>query len=238
MKLKQSKNKNFILYPEIDLKINLNDFPYKLPDSGLFLAKVISKEKLKNKKTLDLGTGYAGLLAYTMDYFGAKVTATDIDKNAIQKAKTLKKCKIKFKESNIFDKITNTKFDVIVSNPPQMPNLLNKKSAHDFGGKDGLLFFKKILKNAPLKKSGKIYFLIFDFLFKDFINLSDKYEFDTEILAKSKRYVRIGGETWKIKKELEKKFNTKFFNKNNKYFHYSYVIQCCPKNWNSSKEKK
>lgn len=64
---------------------------------------------------------------------------------------------IEFIESNLFDKLKNRKFDIIVSNPPYIPTKeiaelpidvqQEPKIALD-GGKDGLDFYRKIAENA------------------------------------------------------------------------------------------
>ena len=90
------------------------------------------------------------------------MTATDINKNAIFKAKeNAEKNKvldrISFIESDLFQNVTE-KFDIIISNPPYIKtNIIHQlddnvknyepKLALD-GGEDGLIFYKKITSKA------------------------------------------------------------------------------------------
>lgn len=76
---------------------------------------------------LDLGTG-SGLIAIYFALKGRKVTASDINKDALEVAKENAeklKLKISFIQSDLFDKIDN-KFDLILFNPP-MGNVSGSK---------------------------------------------------------------------------------------------------------------
>lgn len=92
----------------------------------------------------------------------AKIYATDISKDALEIAKQNAKLNgvlnnIEFIESNLFDKLRNMKFDIIVSNPPYIPTEEIKDLPKDVkqepklaldGGKDGLDFYRKISENG------------------------------------------------------------------------------------------
>ena len=100
----------------------------------------------------------------------AKIVASDISKKALEIAKQNAKLNgvlnnIDFIESNLFDKIKNIKFDIIVSNPPYIETDEIKKLPKDVrqeptialdGGKDGLDFYRKIFNkgNEYLNRQG------------------------------------------------------------------------------------
>ena len=136
---------------------------------------------------LDLCTG-SGCLGLAVSYnVNINVTLSDISKKAINVAKHNNKYNNKLRESlektpinpnfvvsDLFDNI-NCKFDIIVCNPPYVKTSdLNKLEieVRDFdpilaldGGKDGLDFYRKIIKTAPnflttKNGIGKIYFEI------------------------------------------------------------------------------
>ena len=152
------------------------------PDTEILVEEVIKIAELESKtKILDMCTG-SGCIGVSLAYYlkNAKITMSDISKNAIEIAKKNakenkvvatdisiealkvakqndKENKIKFIQSDLFENI-NEKFDIIVSNPPYIETDVIKslskqvqnepKIALD-GGKDGLLFYRKLIKEAP-----------------------------------------------------------------------------------------
>ena len=120
---------------------------------------------------LDLCTGSGAIGVSIAKYVEKSVVyASDISSKALQIAKLNSKnnmvsTKMNFIESNLFEKIENIKFDIIVTNPPYIETDTIKeldievqhepKIALD-GGEDGLDFYKNIIENADkyLKKDG------------------------------------------------------------------------------------
>lgn len=123
--------------------------------------------KLLRAKTpnriLDLCTG-SGCIACSLSllYKTAEVVASDVSQKSLdtatQNAENLNVAdRIKFIKSNLFTKLDG-KFDLIISNPPYIPSkdisklqkevLQEPRKALD-GGKDGILYIKKIIKEAP-----------------------------------------------------------------------------------------
>ena len=134
------------------------------PDTEILVEEVIKiASKMENPIILDLCTG-SGAIAVSLakNIPNAKIIATDISKKALEIAKYNAKLNgvlnsIDFIESNLFNKIKNIKFDVIVSNPPYIETNEIQKLPKDVrqepmialdGGKDGLDFYRKIVKEA------------------------------------------------------------------------------------------
>lgn len=148
------------------------------PDTEVLVEETIKiiKEKYANKnvKILDLCTG-SGAIAISIakqidNNLNAEIYAIDVSKEALniaQKNAKNNNVKINFIESNMFEKIENIKFDIIVSNPPYIETesikTLSKEVQNEpiialNGGKDGLDFYKIINKEAInyLEKEGYI----------------------------------------------------------------------------------
>lgn len=136
------------------------------PDTEVLVEEVITIAKeYKNPVILDLCSGSGAIAVSLAKYIpNVKVYASDISKKALKVAKTNAKnnevdSKIEFIESDLFEKIKNIKFDIIVSNPPYIRTEVIKSldvevqqepiSALD-GGKDGLDFYRKIVEEAYL----------------------------------------------------------------------------------------
>jgi release factor glutamine methyltransferase len=125
---------------------------------------------------LDIGTGSGCILISLLSEWPDAVgTAVDISEKALETAeknaelnKVQNRCR--FVNSNLSEAISGQKFDLIVSNPPYIPNreidsLANEVKNHDpilalDGGDDGLYFIKKIINELScLLKSRGICFL-------------------------------------------------------------------------------
>ena len=133
-------------------------------DTEILVENVIKiAENISNPVILDLCTGSGAIAVSLAKYIkNVHIYAVDISSKAIQIAKKNAelngvKNNIDFIESNLFDKLKDKKFDIIVSNPPYIETdtikTLSKevqkepKLALD-GGKDGLEFYRKISEDG------------------------------------------------------------------------------------------
>lgn len=110
---------------------------------------------------LDLGTG-SGCIAIALDLEDSRIQATgsDISHEAIVMAKKnadYLKSDTKFVQGDLFEPFKAKTFDIIISNPPYIPEneemdpLVKDYEPHValFGGNDGLDFYKKIIEALP-----------------------------------------------------------------------------------------
>jgi release factor glutamine methyltransferase len=112
---------------------------------------------------LDLGTG-SGCIAVSIAKLlpGARVWAADISKEALQLASEnarLNKVKVKFLRTDLFSKLKNKKFDLIISNPPyisaeELSGLAKEISFEPkqalAAGIDGLGFYRLIISQSAV----------------------------------------------------------------------------------------
>ena len=133
-------------------------------DTEVLVEEVIKiAKKINAKKILDLCTG-SGIIGISLAKYvdNCEVTATDISKEAINIAKKnaiINKVenKVTFIESDLFSNISNSKYDIIVSNPPYIKRdvikMLDRQVQKEpvialDGGYDGLDFYRRILEQA------------------------------------------------------------------------------------------
>ena len=120
-------------------------------------------EYFNNQKVevVDIGTG-SGCLAVTLkkeEPNKMNVYATDISLEALEVAKINAKnleTNVTFLQGDMLKPLEGKKFDILVSNPPYIPQnekveeIIYENEPHValFGGEDGLMFYREILKNA------------------------------------------------------------------------------------------
>ena len=129
----------------------------------------------KPVKILDLCTG-TGCIAISLAYLcleakiEADITAADISPEALELAKINDSLsKISFIQSDLFTNIHETKFDLIISNPPYIPTaeiFTLQPTVKDYephlaldGGQDGMDIYRKIIPQSLnyLKDGGALY---------------------------------------------------------------------------------
>ena len=116
----------------------------------------------KNVDVVDVGTGSGAIaIALSKEEPLMKVSATDISSSAIEVAKEntkLNDANVSFMVGDMLEPLIekNMKFDILVSNPPYIPDsefvedIVKNNEPHValFGGVDGMKFYDIILKDA------------------------------------------------------------------------------------------
>lgn len=168
-------------------------------DTEILVEEVIEKaQNIPNPVILDLCTGSGAIAVSIAKYIkNSKIYAVDISPKAIEIAKKNAelngvKNNIEFIQSDLFTKIKNQKFDIIVSNPPYIETKVIKTLSKEVqnepkialdGGEDGLDFYRRISENAYryLNRQG---YLCLE------IGYNQKYTVQ-KILEEQKRYINI-----------------------------------------------
>jgi len=123
---------------------------------------ILYDRNLKGQKVdvVDIGTG-SGCISVTLsvEEKNMNVTATDISSGALSVAKeNAKKLggKVNFLQGDMLEPVMDKKFDILVSNPPYIPDSEivdplvkdNEPNVALFGGDDGLKFYRIILEKS------------------------------------------------------------------------------------------
>ena len=126
-----------------------------------------------HERVLEIGGGL-GLAAVLMARAGARVVATDIVHEAVQTIRANARrngVAVDVREGDGYAPVRGERFDVICTNPPQMPTPPGRERADatalaDNGGADGWALLDRIIAGAPahLAPGGRLLFTIFGFL--------------------------------------------------------------------------
>jgi release factor glutamine methyltransferase len=113
----------------------------------------------KKLDILDIGTGL-GCIAVTLakETSNSNVVATDISEKALkiaQKNNEKLETNVKFLVGDLFEPVKNMRFDLIVSNPPYIPNgeaigptVIHEPEVALYGGNKGLDFYERIIRES------------------------------------------------------------------------------------------
>ena len=125
------------------------------------------------ERMLEIGAGL-GLAAVLAARAGARVVATDIVPTAVAAIRAnaaLNGVSIDVRLGDAYAPVAGERFDLIASNPPQMPTPAGREradatAAADNGGPDGWEILDRIIAGAPahLVPGGRLVFTIFAFL--------------------------------------------------------------------------
>lgn len=125
------------------------------------------------QRVLEIGAGF-GLAAVLAAKAGATVIATDVVEEAVQSIRTnaaLNGVTIDARLGDCYAPVAGERFDLICTNPPQMPTppareRADAAAAADNGGRDGWAILDRVITGASahLRPGGRVVFTIFDFL--------------------------------------------------------------------------
>lgn len=137
---------------------------------------IIKENKIEKAKILDIGVG-SGVIGITLalEIADCKVMGVDVSDKALEISEKNKKilnvANIKFFKSNLFENVEYNKFNIIISNPPYIPNdeinlmtedtILHEPDEALFAENEGLYFYNEISKKGLeyLRENG---FLLFE----------------------------------------------------------------------------
>jgi len=235
--VRNNHGKRVIFSDKLRIAIQVKEGGF-VPKSGLLVADELEKLKIFGR-ALDIGTGETGILANCLSTLGAsEIVATDIDRGAVEWAKISSNLNpfISWYHCDLYHKSNfNDRFDLIVSNPPQMP-MPYQGHLHDYGGLDGKDTIVKIIQKSKdiLNPRGRLILLCFDFLGvratkerKSIVDVAQINGLKTEILAKHKRVIRRGGKTEENMNWIRKVYPRYTFQKDEQgnYYHEIFILE-------------
>jgi release factor glutamine methyltransferase len=140
---------------------------YAPQDDTALLAGALERELLPSQaQVLDVGTG-TGALAVAAALRGAEVTAVDISRTAVWTARLnarLARKRIRVLRGDLTKPVAGRAFDLIISNPPYVPGLLDARrgAARAWeAGWNGRLILDRICREAPrLLRPGGVLLLV------------------------------------------------------------------------------
>ena len=157
------------------------------------------------ERMLEIGAGL-GLAAVLAARAGASVVATDVVPAAVETVRlnaTLNGVVVDARLGDCYAPVTGDRFDLVCSNPPQMPTPPGRArddaaAAADNGGIDGWEILDRIIAGAPahLRPGGRLVFTIFAFLGRKtaFAKVEASGLVPTVVASETQRFPRIGFE--------------------------------------------
>ncbi len=159
-----------------------------LGDDSFFLSETLRdylKDKDKKLKIFDLGSG-TGIQAETCLKLGfANILTSDIGNEEIE---NLKRKKFNVIRSDLFSNIEG-KFDIIIFNPPYLPESKFDKETDTTGGKSGNETVIRFLQQAKthLEKNGGLILLFSSFSKPpEILKTADNLNYKAKLLAKKR----------------------------------------------------
>lgn len=179
-------------YNGITTMVHPDVFPPHLTLSTKILLDFISHIELTQKTFLELGCG-SGIISLYASQKGAKVTASDINKIALEyltKASDKNKLPVTCVYSNLFENITKEPFDYIIINPPYYPKSPESIKQQAWFCGSAFEYFESLFKQLPIYLSeGNTTYMILseDCDLKRIKNIALENDITMELIFKTKK---------------------------------------------------
>lgn len=138
---------------------------------GLFFStktlwQFLATQTLKNKKILEIGCG-SGAISILASKAGANIFCCDINSVAVNSTRFnahMNKVELRVYQSNLFEKIEESNFDLILNNPPYYPRNPVTIDEHAWYAGKNFEYFEKLFKQTKkhLGKNGTLFLVLSD----------------------------------------------------------------------------
>lgn len=158
-------------YLDITLKVKPGVFHPKFFSSTGFMLEFLEFMNFSGKKLIEIGSG-SGLISIVAAKDGARVTAIDISRIAVENTKLnielnkrileLRNGSIEVIESDLFEKINQGVFDLLIVNPPFYPGVAHKPEDHAWYAGQDMEYFKKLFTSCigHMNSSSEMYMVL------------------------------------------------------------------------------
>lgn len=176
--------------PKLD--IDIGPEVYNPSDDSYLLLKVV--EVAPGESLLEMGTG-TGLLAIHAAKLGAKVTAVDINPNAVEAARrnaAHNNVRLDVVQGDLFEKNPGS-YDVIAFNPPYLPGEATSTAWIEkawSGGEEGSEVAVRFLRDAwkHLNPGGRIYMILSSVGGLTSVLKASKERYDADMLEEQRMF--------------------------------------------------
>jgi release factor glutamine methyltransferase len=171
----------------LHLTIPVGIFHPSLFFSTKTMCKWIMEQNIQNKKILEIGCG-SGAISITAAKGGANVICCDINPEAVKTTLNnakFNKVEINSMLSDLFEGIEETRFDMILNNPPYYAKDPANIEEHAWNAGHDLSYFKRLFTDAKkhLAPNGKMMLVLSDECNIDLINqIAQKAEFHQKLV--------------------------------------------------------
>jgi release factor glutamine methyltransferase len=161
---------------------------YEPQEDSQLLRSCLPKD-LVGKKVLEIGPG-SGILSVACAQRGAEVVAVDIDPLAVKatrRAAMDAQVTVVVVEGDLFEPVSDERFNLIVCNPPYLPDEPKDPDVALDGGPEGWEFIDRLLSQAKehLSDNGKVLLLFSSHSMPDKVAISlHKHGFVSRLLGK------------------------------------------------------
>jgi release factor glutamine methyltransferase len=149
-------------YKSLRLKIYKDVFHPGLFRSTKVFAAWLEGKQLNNLNLLELGCG-SGMLSVIAACKGADVYAIDINPKAVDNVKLnaeLNKVNITAFRSDLFSEVAQTKFSLVLINPPFFPKAPQSDYDHAWFCGENFEYFEKLFSQLKQRPAGEEYYMI------------------------------------------------------------------------------
>jgi release factor glutamine methyltransferase len=173
-----------------NIKLEVPENVYYPREDSLLMARVLEKAGVERKLVLEIGSG-SGFLSVLMALREAKVTAVDVNEEAVETTRSnaeKNNVHVSAGQSDLFENV-HSLYDLIIFNPPYLPVEEGETDAIYAGGLSGREVIERFVAEVRnyLRPKGKVLIVISSLTGeKEVSELFNREGFSTTVLEREK----------------------------------------------------